>query len=56
MAGAVARLGGLAAPSVLAVLATSDFNAMIGLFAALLVLAAVLSFAIGRETRGVSIA
>jgi len=56
MAGAIARLGGLAAPSVLAVLATSDFNAMIGLFAALLVLAAVLSFAIGRETRGVSIA
>jgi len=56
MAGAVARLGGLAAPSVLAVLATSNFNAMIGLFAALLVLAAVLSFAIGRETRGVSIA
>lgn len=56
MAGAVARLGGLAAPSVLAVLATRDFNAMIGLFAALLVLAAVLSFAIGRETRGVSIA
>lgn len=56
MAGAIARLGGLAAPSVLAVLATSDFNAMIGLFAGLLVLAAVLSFAIGRETRGVSIA
>ena len=34
-AGAVARLGGLAAPSVLAVLAARDFTAMIGLFAAL---------------------
>ena len=55
-AGALARLGGLAAPSLMAVLATRDFNAMIGLFAALLVLAAVLSFGIGRETRGVSIA
>ena len=55
-AGALARLGGLAAPSLMAVLATRDFDAMIGLFAALLVLAAVLSFGIGRETRGVSIA
>ena len=55
-AGALARLGGLAAPSLMAVLATRDFNAMIGLFAALLVLAAVLSFGIGRETRGASIA
>lgn len=55
-AGAVARLGGLAAPSLMAALATRDFNAMIGLFAALLVLAAVLSFGIGRETRGASIA
>ena len=56
MAGALARLGGLAAPSLMAALATRDFNAMIGLFAALLVLAAVLSFGIGRETRGASIA
>ncbi|MBB1492272.1 MFS transporter [Paracoccus sp. MC1854] len=55
-AGAVARLGGLAAPSLMAALATRDFNAMIGLFAGLLVLAAVLSFGIGRETRGASIA
>lgn len=55
-AGAVARLGGLAAPSLMAVLATRDFNAMIGLFAGLLVLAAVVSFGIGRETRGASIA
>lgn len=55
-AGALARLGGLAAPSLMAALATRDFNAMIGLFAALLVLAAVLSFGIGRETRGASIA
>ena len=55
-AGALARLGGLAAPSLMAVLATRDFDAMIGLFAALLVLAAVLSFGIGRETRGASIA
>lgn len=55
-AGAVARLGGLAAPSVMGALATRDFNALIGLFAALLVLAAVLSFGIGRETRGASIA
>ena len=56
MAGALARLGGLAAPSLMAALATRDFNAMIGLFAGLLVLAAVLSFGIGRETRGASIA
>ena len=56
MAGAVARLGGLAAPSVLAVMATRDFTAMIGLFAGLLLLAAVVSLGIGRETRGVSIA
>ncbi|SDL68909.1 MFS transporter [Paracoccus chinensis] len=56
MAGALARLGGLAAPSLMAALATRDFNAMIGLFAALLVLAAALSFGIGRETRGASIA
>ena len=55
-AGALARLGGLVAPSLMAVLATRDFDAMIGLFAALLVLAAVLSFGIGRETRGASIA
>lgn len=55
-AGAVARLGGLAAPSLMAALATRDFSAMIGLFAALLLLAAVLSFGIGRETRGASIA
>ena len=55
-AGAVARLGGLAAPSLMGVLATRDFSAMIGLFAGLLVLAAVLSFGIGRETRGASIA
>ena len=55
-AGAVARLGGLAAPSVLAVLAARDFAAMIGLFAALLVLAAAVSLLIGRETRDASIA
>jgi len=55
-AGAVARLGGLAAPSVMAALATRDFNAMIGLFAALLALAAVASLMIGRETRDASIA
>ena len=55
-AGAVARLGGLAAPSVMPALATRDFTAMIGLFAALLVLAAVVSLMIGRETRDASIA
>ena len=55
-AGAVARLGGLAAPSVMAALATRDFNAMIGLFAALLALAAIASLMIGRETRDASIA
>ncbi|WP_134725048.1 MFS transporter [Paracoccus luteus] len=54
-AGAAARLGGLAAPSVMAALATRDFSAMIGLFAALLVLAAAVSLLIGRETRDVSI-
>ncbi len=55
-AGAAARLGGLAAPSVMAALATRDFSAMIGLFAGLLVLAALVSLMIGRETRDVSIA
>ncbi|HRO13957.1 MAG TPA: MFS transporter [Paracoccus sp. (in: a-proteobacteria)] len=54
-AGAVARLGGLAAPSLMAALATRDFNAMIGLFAALLVLAALASLLIGRETRDLPI-
>lgn len=55
-AGAVARLGGLAAPSLMAVLATRNFAALIGLFAALLALAAVVSLLIGRETRDASIA
>lgn len=55
-AGAVARLGGLAAPSLLAALASGNFAAMIALFAGLLLLAAAASLLIGRETRAASIA
>ncbi|HEY8574858.1 MAG TPA: MFS transporter [Devosia sp.] len=50
-AGAMARLGGLLAPSLLAVVFVQDFNLAIGLFAGLLVLAAVAALFVNAETR-----
>lgn len=50
-AGAVARLGGLLAPSLLAFLVAWSFTAAVGLFALLLVLAAVATGFIDAETR-----
>lgn len=49
--GAVARLGGLLAPSALAILIAQGFALTIGLFAALLAVAAVATFLIDAETR-----
>ena len=50
-AGATARLGGLLAPSVLAPIVTASFNLALGLFAALLVVAAIAVLGLGVETR-----
>jgi MFS transporter, putative metabolite:H+ symporter len=50
-AGAMARLGGLLAPTVLAPVIASGFGLALGSFAALLVLAAVLTLTIDVETR-----
>jgi putative MFS transporter len=57
-AGAMARLGGLLAPSAVALLAVSNLAAAIGLFAALLLLGAGASLLIPRqsETRAVALA
>ena len=52
VAGAVARLGGLLAPSAVALLVGADFAVAIGLFAALLLLAALAVSRIEVETRG----
>ena len=54
-AGAVARLGGLLAPSMLGGVIAQGFGVAIGLFAALLVLGAVMTLLIRVETRNVSI-
>ncbi len=54
-AGAMARLGGIAAPSLLRSVIERDFGLAIGVFAALLVLAAAVTLLIGRETRDASI-
>ena len=54
-AGAMARLGGIAAPSLLRSVIERDFALAIGVFAALLVLAAAVTLLIGRETRDASI-
>ncbi|MDH2313630.1 MFS transporter, partial [Methylobacterium brachiatum] len=50
-AGAAARLGGLLAPSVLAPVLASGFDLALGVFAALLALAAALTLLIAVETR-----
>ncbi|MFA1628025.1 MFS transporter [Rhizobium mongolense] len=55
-AGAMARLGGLAAPSLMAFVVSLGLGIAIGLFAALLVVAAIAALAIDAETRRVSLA
>jgi len=50
-AGAMARIGGLLAPSVIAMVVAVSFQTAIGLFAALLVVAAVAALLIPTETR-----
>lgn len=50
-AGAMARLGGLLAPSALALLVAQSFTAAIGLFAALLLAGAVAAYFVDAETR-----
>lgn len=51
MAGAMARLGGLLAPSVLVYVVSQGFNIAVALFAALLALAGIIAFFINVETR-----
>ncbi len=55
-AGAMARLGGLLAPSLMGVVVTQSFGLAIGIFAGLLVIAAIAAFLIGAETRQASLA
>jgi putative MFS transporter len=50
-AGAMARLGGLLAPTLIAYLVTQSFALAVGLFALLLLLAAVAASHIDAETR-----
>ena len=50
-AGAAARLGGLLAPTVLAPVVATGFGLALGVFAALLALAAALTLLIEVETR-----
>lgn len=51
MAGAMARLGGLLAPSAVALVVTDSMTLAVGIFAGLLVLAALATLAVGVETR-----
>jgi putative MFS transporter len=55
-AGGMARLGGLLAPSLIGLLVTQSFSYAIGLFAALLIVAAVAASLIRAETRETSLA
>ena len=55
-AGAMARLGGLMAPSAIAPVVAAGFSAAIGLFALLLLLAALAAHAIDAETRDLPLA
>jgi len=55
-AGAMARLGGLVAPSVMTFVVTLGLGVAIGLFAGLLVIAALAALAIDAETRQASLA
>jgi len=50
-AGAMARLGGLLAPSALALVISQSFYVAVALFAGLLALAGVIAFFIDVETR-----
>ena len=50
-AGAMARLGGLLAPSALALLVTQNFTATIALFAVLLIVGAIATALVNAETR-----
>lgn len=50
-AGAMARLGGLLAPSALAIVISQSFNVAVAMFAGLLALAGVIAFLINVETR-----
>lgn len=50
-AGAMARLGGLLAPSALAIVVSQSFNMAVALFAGLLALAGLIAFFINVETR-----
>jgi putative MFS transporter len=52
LAGAMARFGGLLAPSAVAVIVGASFEAAIGLFAVLLLLAGLAVSRIGLETKG----
>ena len=54
-ASAVARVGGLLAPSLLASVVARGFGVAIGVFAALLVLAALMTLLIRAETRNQAI-
>ena len=55
-AGAMARLGGLLAPSLMGLVVAQGFGLAIGIFAGLLVVAAIAAFLIGAETRQASLA
>ncbi|MGR9172747.1 MFS transporter [Hyphomicrobiales bacterium] len=55
-AGAMARLGGLLAPSLIALFVTQSFVLTIGIFAGLLLLAAIAALFVDAETRSVSLA
>jgi putative MFS transporter len=54
-AGAMARLGGLFAPSVMAILFVQDFGLAIGLFSGLLLLGALAALFVDTETRQVAL-
>jgi putative MFS transporter len=54
-AGAMARFGGLLAPSLMGLVVAQGFGLAVGIFAALLLLAAVAGFLIDAETRAVSL-
>lgn len=55
-AGAMARVGGLLAPSAIGLVVAVSFEAAVGLFAVLLALAAVATYAIDVETKGAPLA
>ncbi|TBA15211.1 MFS transporter [Rhizobium ruizarguesonis] len=55
-AGAMARLGGLLAPSLIGLFVTKDFGLVIGIFAALLLLAGAAAYFIDAETRSAKLA